>query len=77
MSLSFDMCSIQIADFFHRATEASWTDHGAIRARQAALGDVIPTRMLQLGEQCLADVGGVQMPLDLIGGLLSRGMCGS
>ena len=43
----------QIAVILYRRTEAGGANHGAVAAGQAALGDVVPARMIEVAQQQL------------------------
>ena len=45
----------EIAVILDRGAEAGRADHGAVAAGQAALGDLVPARMLEIGLQQLFD----------------------
>ena len=62
LPLPLDVIALQIGDLLDGAAKASRADHGAIRARQAAHGDFVPARMVQVGQQQIADAVGVQTP---------------
>ena len=65
-----DMVAGQITDVADRAAKARWANHGAIGARQAAVGNLRPTRMFQVTQQQVANVGRIQMFCNLLDGLL-------
>ena len=50
---------VEIVRVLDRGAEAGRADHRAVAAGQAALGDVVPARVLQIGQQQLAHVVGV------------------
>ena len=47
----------EVARVLDRGAEAGRADHRAVAAGQAALGHLVPARMLEVGEQQVADAG--------------------
>ena len=64
-----------IANILHGRAEAGRTDHGAIGASEATLGDVVPAGMIEVGVEQVSNAGRVHAALDLGGGALYRGFC--
>jgi hypothetical protein len=58
----------EVGEVLGGAAEARRADLGAVAARQAALGDVVPARMLEVAEQQVADVRRRVEPADLLVG---------
>ena len=53
---------VQVVRILHRGAEAGRTDHGAVAAGQAALGDIVPARMFQVGQQQVAHIVRAHLP---------------
>ena len=49
----------EVARVLDRRAEAGRADHRAVAAGEAALGDVVPARMLEIGEEQVVDAVGV------------------
>src|SRR5450631_742700 len=62
-----------IADIVHDGAEAGRTDHSAVGASEATLGDVVPAGMIEVGVEQVSNAGGVHTPLNLRGGALDCG----
>src|SRR5215470_16697236 len=58
-SPTFRMVVCQIRNLFDGAAEASGTNHRAIRARQTARGNIIPTRMFHIPVKQFLDARGI------------------
>ena len=67
--LAINVVPLQIADVLDAAAKAGRANHRAIGARQAAVGDIRPARMLQVGKQEVVDVAGIDLA-GLLSGLL-------
>ena len=57
--------AVKVGDVFDRVAEAGRADHGAVGARQAAAGHVVPAGMLQVIVEQLGQVGRVEPARDL------------
>src|ERR1019366_3261765 len=62
-----------IANILHGGAEAGRTDHGAVGASEATLGDVVPAGMIEVGVEQVPNAGRVHAALNLGGGALDRG----
>jgi hypothetical protein len=59
------MLALEIGNILNRRAKARGTNHGAIRAGQAAVGHVVPSRMLIISIEKFFDSGGpLSCPLD-------------
>lgn len=75
LPLTLDMFTGQIADFGDGAAKTRRADHGAVRARQTAVGDIVPARVFEVGQQQVMNIGDVHPFGNLIDGVLPRGLC--
>ena len=62
----------QVARVLDRRAEAGRADHGAVGAGQAALGHVVPARMLEVAQQQLVHVVGAHLAAHRRGGRARR-----
>ena len=53
----------EVGDVGDGGTKTGRTDHGAVAARQAALGYLIPARVIQVGVQQIPNSSRIEMPL--------------
>src|SRR5674476_1578631 len=65
--MALDVLAGEIGDVLDGRAEARRTDHRAVAARQTALGDVVPARVLVVAVEQLADVGDVDLATHLRG----------
>src|SRR4030042_678222 len=66
---AFGVLARQVCDIFHGRAEAGGTDHRAVAAGQAALGDVVPARVLIVAVEQLFDALRVYGAAHLAGSL--------
>src|SRR5450755_162881 len=66
--VTFDVLALEIGDVLHRRAEARRADHRAVAAGQAALGDLVPTRVLEVAVQQPLDIRRVELATHLRGG---------
>ena len=68
-------CSpVRSVDVLDRRAEAGRADHRAVAAGQAAIGDVVPARVLEVAVEQLADAGDVQLAAHLRRGARVRAL---
>ena len=73
---AFGLAAGKVAGVLDRGAEAGRADHGAVAAGEAAAGDLVPARMLEVVHQQVADAVGVHRPPHVAAGVVDGGVGG-